>query len=288
MKVFHHNDIDGHASAAIIYRQACNACDDNRADFIECNYASSLMPVIESIQPGEPVYIVDYSFSPATLHELQGIITRAGTNHVTWIDHHLSSMYLQEQYPELKSIPGIRRLGISGAALTHMYLYHCEYSELSLVLRHISDYDCWIKSMPYTDAIYYGLLSHDWNYRSTLWADVLSQDKATATLKAEGEAILRFLHHENQLTCKKWAFETQLHGNRCLAINRKVTSEVFGSDLSHYPLYCVFQFDGHQWRYSIYSQEINCSLLAAQYGGSGHKAAAGFTHPTCLFSNPSF
>lgn len=50
MKIFHHNDIDGHAAAALIY----NVLDtDKQAEFIECNYSFPLMPVIETIQSGE-------------------------------------------------------------------------------------------------------------------------------------------------------------------------------------------------------------------------------------------
>lgn len=286
MTVFHHNDIDGHSAAAVIqYLLDTNVYP---MQFVECNYSFSLLPAIANIVPGEQVFIVDYSFSPSTLHEIQAIIKRTGIHNVTWIDHHQSSLDLQREYPDLQSIPGIRQLNISGAALTWMYLNKCAFTSVPLILRHISDYDCWLKVMIGTDAIYQGILAQDWNHDSKLWPQSFANDSEINTLCTRGEAILDYLKRDNRIIRDKWAFETQLQGYRCLALNRKVTSEVFGPDLSHYPIYCVFQFDGRNWRYSIYSRQIDCSLLAAQFGGGGHKEAAGFSSPTCLFTANNF
>lgn len=280
MKIFHHNDIDGHAAAALIY----NVLDtDKQAEFIECNYSFPLMPVIETIQSGEKIFIVDYSFTPDTYHELHSIIKKVGTANVTWIDHHKSSMELQKMYPELTTIAGIRQTDISGAALTAMFIHSLTYSEIPEILKYISDYDCWIKSMPDTDAIYYGILSKDWKYTSCLWKEVLTENYNLTNLKHQGEAVLSYLHHDNLMNRNKWAFETRLADYPCLAINRKVTSEIFGKDLTQYPIYCVFQFDGEKWRYSIYSRTVDCSLIAAEFGGGGHQGAAGFHLPYCLF-----
>ena len=281
MKIFHHNDIDGHAAAAVIRHLYPNPS----SQYIECNYAFSLMPYIETIALGEQVFVVDYSFTPATLHELQAMYQRAGKWPV-WIDHHDSSLALQNQYPKLKDIPGIRKKDISGAALTWMHFYGVSFPQIPLALQHISDYDCWLKTMPGTNTIYHGILAGDWNYDSTLWTKLFTNDALVPTLQNQGQVILNYLRKDNQITCDKWAFETLFQGHRCLAINRKVNSEVFGSDLSRYPLYCIFQFDGKIWRYSIYSQTLDCSQLASTFGGGGHKGAAGFSHPTCLFAVP--
>lgn len=281
MKVFHHNDIDGHAAAAIIRLIYKNLVP---VQYIECNYTFSLFPYIETIYPGEQIFVVDYSFQQDTLPELLAMIQKAGLQNITWIDHHQSSLTLQGNYPNLQDIPGIRCKNISGAALTWMYLEKQEFSDIPPILQYISDYDCWLKTMEGTDEVYHGILAEDWNYNSMIWSKYLNDTDAINTLSHRGSAILDYLHQDNRMILKKWTFETELEGYKCLAVNRKVNSAVFGDNLSEYPLYCIFQFDGIRWRYSIYSQQIDCSLLAAKFGGGGHKAASGFSHPDCLFT----
>ena len=282
MKVFHHNDIDGHASAAIIRLKYGSTTP---IQFIECDYTFPLSSYVETISSGEQVFIVDYSFKSSTLGELLAICERAGIQNVTWIDHHQTSLKLQDEFSQLRDMQGIRKEGISGAALTWMYLYKKEFSEIPLILQHISDYDCYIKSMPQTDAVYHGILADDWSYDSSFWQISFSDDEIITFLYQNGSTVLNYLRKDNRLTLKKWSFETEFLGYKCLAINRKVNSEVFGEDLSQYPLYCIFQFNGTLWRYTIYSKQLDCTLLAAKYGGGGHKGASGFSHPDCLFLN---
>ena len=40
----------------------------------------------------------------------------------------------------------------------------------------------------------------------------------------------------------------------------------------------VWAYDGTNYQYSIYSQDssVECNKIAEQYGGGGHKGAAGF------------
>lgn len=37
-----------------------------------------------------------------------------------------------------------------------------------------------------------------------------------------------------------------------------------------------FCTDGKQWRYSLRSDKVDASLIAMQFGGGGHRGAAGF------------
>ena len=42
-----------------------------------------------------------------------------------------------------------------------------------------------------------------------------------------------------------------------------------------------FHFDGKQYNFSLYNDNglVDCSLIAKQFGGGGHKGAAGFRLP---------
>ena len=53
--VFHHNDIDGHASAALVRL----AHTGKEFSFVECDYSFSLIPFIQEIQQDDMVYVVD-------------------------------------------------------------------------------------------------------------------------------------------------------------------------------------------------------------------------------------
>jgi hypothetical protein len=68
---------------------------------------------------------------------------------------------------------------------------------------------------------------------------------------------------------------------RFIAINRdRFNPASFGLDYhaDGYDGCACFHFDGKQWRFSLYSEngEVDVSQIAQQYGGGGHKGAAGF------------
>ena len=99
--VFHHNDIDGHASAALVRL----AHTGKEFSFVECDYSFSLIPFIQEIQQDDMVYVVDYSFKENTLHELKALMH--ATDNLVWIDHHVCSVQLVEQHLELVSVKGV-------------------------------------------------------------------------------------------------------------------------------------------------------------------------------------
>lgn len=57
-----------------------------------------------------------------------------------------------------------------------------------------------------------------------------------------------------------------------------VSSNDFNSVEGEYDLYIGFSFNGESWTYSIRSNKdsVDCSEIASNYGGGGHKGAAGF------------
>ena len=78
--------------------------------------------------------------------------------------------------------------------------------------------------------------------------------------------------------CDKKGFETNLDGYKCFAVNMPLMSsdDFIISNAKMYDLLISFSFNGKLWSYSIRSETVDCSELAAKYGGGGHKGAAGF------------
>ena len=82
---------------------------------IQINY-NTMHKIIDNIKPKETAVIVDLSFAEGTKYVIDHL--KSLDCKIIWIDHHKSSIELQEEYPELKEIKGIRDASRSGAWLT--------------------------------------------------------------------------------------------------------------------------------------------------------------------------
>ena len=77
---------------------------------------------------------------------------------------------------------------------------------------------------------------------------------------------------------KSYGFETELMGYKCFAVNMGMigSDDFISIDANNYDILIGFCTDGKQWRYSLRSNTVDVSLIAMQFGGGGHKGAAGF------------
>lgn len=78
MVIFHHSDLDGHCSAAII-KYYYQLDDSYRHLFIECDYNKPIN--YDIVKKNEQVYVVDFSLDFDKLLEK--------TKNIVWIDHHI-------------------------------------------------------------------------------------------------------------------------------------------------------------------------------------------------------
>jgi oligoribonuclease NrnB/cAMP/cGMP phosphodiesterase (DHH superfamily) len=279
MKCFYHNDIDGRAAGAVVARYTSNY---NRDDFFEVDYIQPLP--IDKISQDEEVYLVDYSFKESTLDQLTKILDI--TKNVIWCDHHTSSMNLLETYPCLNEIAGLRIEGISGAALIHMYLYNCSFDDMPMYLQYVSDYDCWKYEFdPETTHFKIGLETHSYDAIDPIWNMLASDIEVEEQIIAIGAIIKGYIDAEHTQYRNSYSYETEIRGHKCLVVNRRCNSWIFGEKYNEYPLVMVWVFNGTKYQYSIYSsnKDIDCSKIAESYGGGGHKGAAGFSADELLF-----
>ena len=277
MKCFYHSaDLDGHCSGAIIKREF------PQCEMIGINYGQEFP--WEKIEPGESVAMVDFTLQPFDqMERLNGICN------LIWIDHHKTEV--EEARNRGVNIQGIQRVGIGACALAWEWLQGQESVSVSdpipEAVRLLAEYDVWNHSDPKTLPFQYGFRMFENTYpdNQRLWDDFLDGSfTATEDAVSLGRDILIYEERQNAKFCKAYAFETELNGIKAIACNRGFTnSKLFDSvwDPSKYDLMVTFvrlKPPSHKWTVSLYSTkpEIDCGLIARQFGGGGHKGAAGF------------
>lgn len=294
MKCFYHNDLDGRCAGSIVAQYEHNY---NKEDYFEVDYTIDLMPMINQITKNETVYFVDYSFKQNTEYILDILVSN--DCNIIWCDHHTSSINLENTkgFEWIKNIKGIRKDGISGAALTYMYLYDCKFEQIPYYIKLVSDYDCWqYKYEPDTTYFKLGVETELYDALDKVWTELADYDalyrlsgggyeKVPMLQTKTGKTIKKYIDQDNNYYRNHFAYESIIAGNKALVVNKKSNSWIFGDKYNQYPIVCVWVFNGSKYSYSIFSNnsEIDCSKIAESYGGGGHKGAAGFSSDELLF-----
>ena len=276
MKCFYHNDMDGHCAGYLVRKFTEN---NNPEDYIESDYSGLNLG---SVEVGEEVYIVDYSFTEATLHQLLWLINYGCK--IVWIDHHSSSLDIQKKYPELQDIEGIRSDDASGSALTAMWFMKCPFSFIPKYVQYVSDYDTWAYKFSDTTAFKLGIDCYNNDVFDDVWerldskSNIFNGDTFLSTVIASGHIIKSYINRDNESYLDSYGFESEIDGVTVYAVNKSSNSWIFGDLINSYPAVVVFVFNGSKWKYSIFSSEdgIDCQKIAENHGGGGHKHAAGF------------
>lgn len=270
MKCFYHYDLDGRCAGALVAHYTGNY---NSNDYFEVDYDTPIP--VDIIKDGETVYFVDYSFTEKTKSILLELNSRCN---LIWIDHHISSINLikEDNTQSIAGIKGIRAIGESGALLTNRYFSDTiyEFSEL------VSDYDCWIyKYGNVTTHFKLGIESYEHNALDTVWIDLFDNNDLLQSIIEKGAVIKDYIDKDNKLYLDNYSYESTLNGIKCLVVNKKSNSWIFGDKINDYPIVVIWVFNGKNYRYSLFSnkEDIDCSQIAELFGGGGHKSAAGFS-----------
>lgn len=291
MKCFFHNDMDGECAASLVavYTQNYNPEDYYRSDY--------LVPLrIDEVPDGDDVWIVDFSFTQDTVWQLYKLIEKGCD--IRWIDHHASTIKLlnMDEHKDLKlSIKGIRSNSYCGAMLTYMYtLKNNTINPKYLSL--IDNYDCW-KNAPElqndSDAFKLGIddLSEHGPV-DEVWINLYNESinglvtaKTINSIITVGNTIKHYIDSSNAEQLRTCSYERIIGGYRCLIMNRRSNSWVFGDMINEYPLVCVWFYNGTCYSYSLFTSHasVDCGAIAESYGGGGHSGAAGFKSDELLF-----
>lgn len=257
--IYHGGCDDGFGSAFLV-----NHFLNGEADFHHGIYQAE-PPDCE----GRDVLIVDFSYKRPVMQE---IIAKA--NSVTVLDHHKSAE--AELGPLLadRQLGGMFDMERSGVGLT--WDWFCSTPEaLPWLFQYIQDRDLWRKQMPDGDYIIMALRSHPQDFG--VWRRIL--DAGPEALLTEGKAIHRY-YRTIVDALKENAVRATIGGVGVPVVNSPYhfASELAGELAEGEPFAACYWNHAHGTTYSLRSRDdgMDVSEIAAQYGGGGHRGAAGF------------
>lgn len=290
MKVFYHGDADGKCAAYWVRVGNKRACP-YPTEFIEMQY-STLFP-LDSIRRDELVYIVDFSIHP---YLMRALLDR--TQNVVWIDHHANAI---SQYDDFGvRIDGLRNTDYSGCMLTYVYLTRLvrpDGQEKSTIddwiadldildsiassapefTKLIDDYDTWkFKYGDKTKQFQAAFDAHDFHPESYEWGKLRSYLDYYVNA---GKHMIEYRNNLMDKIIKKTRKDVELMGHKGLLINTcEADGNIFIGLVENYDFWGWWYLgEGGMVKVSIRSNKMDVSELARQFGGNGHKGAAGFT-----------
>ncbi len=303
IQIITHDDMDGYASAAVVYwafKKAGFISEDNFS-ITHYNYSDKIPSCDQS---AKIIFITDYSISnEGFMKDLKQ--TYDNNNHkIFWCDHHQTSIdNCKGEYTILKNIPGIRDTKYCGAALAWFYLNPGSTdANLPKILRLVDDYDCWKKKIKESDYLNAAFNYNQEYYKdlhdptSDLWEHLIYY-RGNSEFSVTGHKLIDYGEKSCQIQRDtEWA---NIRRNgwigtldkfpdvKMICLNNDSKGSQLFSDLlkskeypnGKYTHACAFQFDGSKMVYSIYSAENaspNAQKICEAYGGGGHPGAAGF------------
>lgn len=198
------------------------------------------------------------------------------------LDHHLSA---RDHYTADSSVENLLDegghcihfdLGHSGAVLAWQH-FHPDESVPDL-LRYVEDQDLWSWQLPNSAEVNAAIGSYAREF--PIWSELA--ERPWQQLAAEGEPILRAQRIEIERTLR-FAHPVAIGSRRVEAVNAPHYRSAIGHELAKraafgHPVGLVYRLTGTQVDVSIYSiGDVDVSAVAREFGGGGHKNAAGFS-----------
>jgi len=261
--LYHADCMDGYAAAWALWKVFAN-----KARYIPVKHQTPL----PAFDDGTELYIVDFCY-PAEI-----LVSAAQTaSKVVVLDHHISAQKAFETYQQIEKLPSNLEVNFiqehSGCMIAWQY-FHGD-TEAPLLLQHIEDHDIWRHQLPKTEeickALYLRLPVHFSAFEKIKLASL--QREGTLLLKQQKLNINRLFKARHTVTINNFDG---------LAVN---APGMFASDLGHElaeesgTFGLTYFFHGKQQNFECSLRSIgdfDVSKLAVQFGGGGHKNAAGF------------
>jgi oligoribonuclease NrnB/cAMP/cGMP phosphodiesterase (DHH superfamily) len=276
--IYHSRDLDGLSCGAILRHFLPSA---RLFPYDYGQEAPQIMPA--NGQTGNDVlYICDVNLPMPQMDTY-----RKQLGKLVWIDHHVSARqdYLAytEQHLGWEYVYDVNR-----AACELSWKYFSD-APLPYFLDLIGSWDVYRhrNTAYWQDEIapfQYGLRSRCnrlADYPMELFADDNFGRSLVQELQREGRPIMRYIEKSHTVLAGQ-AFEAQIAGFPAICINQRgLNGDSFNACFrpGRHRLKCAFGFNGKEWGFSIYAgdDQIDCAAIAKQFGGGGHKGAAGFS-----------
>lgn len=272
MICYYHGDLDGRCAAAIILRQfnGCQMREINHKDNPDFS---------KEVRVGENVFIVDFSFKPEKMIELFKI---TAPSNIIWIDHHKTAKdYVYLKCPGTEKhipLPGLRDFstpGRSGCELAWEYLFPEE--PMPEAVRLLGDYDTWrFDTGEESQLFQLGMKTFNSDPRSSVWVNLFKGRMIDYYIK-RGTTVMDYRDSWCRDYRQSFGWETEFEGYKCFVMNvYTLGSPGFGQEMNSQDICIACVYSDGTWTVSLYSEEIDVSVIAKKYGGGGHKGAAGF------------
>jgi oligoribonuclease NrnB/cAMP/cGMP phosphodiesterase (DHH superfamily) len=274
---------EGEVKPLVIYHDACadGWCSAwvarlglPDAEFVAAQYGQD--PPHHAALSGRRIYIVDFSYKRPVISDMA-----QACNRITILDHHKTA---QAELDGLE-LPGVSvtfDMGKSGAMLTWERFFPGEPPPL--LVQYVQDRDLWKWAMPDSREVSASLASRPWTFEEWNYLRVhMDREAGLRELVAEGKAILRYQDGVVASHVKN-AVPVTVAGHEILAVNSTtLISEIAGKLAEGMPFgACYFRRADGKFVWSLRSRDggVDVSEIAKQFGGGGHRAAAGFTIDT--------
>jgi oligoribonuclease NrnB/cAMP/cGMP phosphodiesterase (DHH superfamily) len=286
---FHKVDLDGQSSGAIVKRFV------PEVELVPYNYNDEFP--WDKIHSGDTVYFVDVALQPymelVRLHDLIG-------DGLVVIDHH-KSFIESDAYAELERRSASLHCDAAWAGC-ELTWKHFTSESLPAAVRLLGQYDSWRDTegkkhggdfdwdgevMPFQ----FGMRFDDFDvdgFLKLLGPDLLEAEVRISQIIDTGRIILKYQDKQNAFAMNS-SFDADIKGYSCLCINGGMrNSRVFCSkwDVKKYDFMVVFSMTRHRkWSWSFYTDKegMDASSLAKQFGGGGHRGAAGCVTEELIF-----
>lgn len=291
-----HNDLDGYSAGYVVLqhfgKENCN---------IE-HFWYDREPAVENYGKGDTVVITDYSLTNDQYRQILAQIGDEGD--LIWLDHHITAINRYHEEDDLY-LQGIRSTKWCGAALAWFYFndfdtedvenipYEELVEKLPLWLRLVDAWDTWKTTSTYrrnAELLNLALandlsmenidkIAKDIKVYSANLLKVLNAGKMYEKYRDQWTKQFRdkYMFIENDVPGKQFGTDRDL---RVAMLNIGcANSTFFGEYINECDVCMTFCSNGKQFIISVYSNkdDVDCSLFAKNYGGGGHKGAAGCT-----------
>lgn len=270
--IYHADCLDGQAGAWVL----AQAFGEDGIELVSGVHGNAPPDV-----SGHDVILVDFSYKRPVLLEMA---TQA--NSILILDHHQSAQAELVDLPA--NVTAIFDMERCGAALAWLHFFPDR--RLPDLIAHIEDRDLWRFVLPGTREITAALGSYPYVLR--VWDWLIARD--ISKLLAEGEPIIRQRDMDVKEMLTTMVYRAEVAGYDVPMLNAapKLVADA-GHELCKGEHFSVCYYDTpHQRVFSLRSDAsgADVSLIAVQFGGGGHKHAAGFRlpreHAHRLHANP--
>jgi oligoribonuclease NrnB/cAMP/cGMP phosphodiesterase (DHH superfamily) len=303
--IYHSIDLDGWMSAAIVKHWFLK---QNKLSIISDEHSTKYKEWISTHSEADSLFLLGYNHGQPIpdlseydkvimcdisfpKKEMTSLYNRLNENFI-WLDHHISA--INDNIDVNGRAKGERAIEFAACEITWMYFFPNE--EMPEIVRLLGRYDCF--GHKGTDEeqkvleFQYGARQVITNYEEAynwLQDGILHSLTTINRIHNQGKAIYQYLCTEAKQTYKN-GFEinfnqTKYHPHdgvkKFICINKERFNPInFGIDYHKdgYDGCACFHFNGKKWAFSLYNDngEVDCSIIAKQFGGGGHKGAAGF------------